>query len=182
MTTPAEKAKAKKRASRPIYGIVRRLVDPETGELFGAIVPAHPIDQRLMRERRYTVGRELRMEIKEPRNGAFHRLAHAIGALLVDNVEKFQGYQSHGALKAVQAESGVCCDLEKFVIDLGQFGRHEVERQIPRSLAFDSMTEDEFSVFFNGITAWIGEKYTSVMLDEVRAEYWQMVAGERNAA
>lgn len=177
MSTAAERNKAR-RARRPIYVTVRRLVDPATGEELGALVPASPMDQRLMRERKYAVGAEIRAELKQPRNSAFHRLAHAIGVLLVENVEEFQNIDSHAALKAVQAKSGVCCDPEKFVIDLGQFGRHEVERMVPRSLSYDCMSQEDFSQFFDGITAYIGEHYAGVMLDEVRDEFWRMCNGE----
>jgi hypothetical protein len=178
LSTALAKAKAK-RARRPIYMRVCRLVDPETGEQVGALVPMHPIDQRLMRERKFHVDREVRAELKQPRNPQFHRLAHAIGNLLVDNVEKFSGKQSHEALKIVQAESGACCDVEKIVLDLGTLGRHEIERAVPRSLAFDELEEDEFRTFFDGIVAYIGEHYTGVMLDDVREEFWSMVQGEQ---
>ena len=33
-------------------------------------------------------------------------------------------------------------------------------------------------MFFDGITAYIAEHYSSVMLDDVRAEFWTMVNGE----
>ena len=49
-----------------------------------------------------------------------------------------------------------------------------------RSIAFDDMEEDEFANFFNGITAYIGEHFAGVMLDDVRAEYWQMVNGDNS--
>ena len=32
--------------------------DPDTGELIGALVPANGIDQRLLRERHFTVGKK----------------------------------------------------------------------------------------------------------------------------
>ena len=63
------------------------------------------------------------------------------------------------------------------MIDLGTFGRHEVDRNIPRSLAFDEMEEDEFGKFFLGVTSYIADMYAGVMLDEVRDEYWLMVNG-----
>lgn len=171
-TTYAER-KAAKRARRPIYLTVQRLVDPRTGEEIGALVPAHPIDQRLLRERRFAVDREVRAELKQPRNVAFHRLAHALGHLLVDNVEAFRDLSAHEALKRVQRESGVCC--EPFEIDLGPLGK--VQAMQARSLAFDEMAEDEFRGFFEGITGYIAGHYASVMLDEVRAEFWDLVNG-----
>ena len=173
MTAAQRKVKAK-RARRPIYLMVARLVDPATGEEVGALIPANDIDRRLMKERRFAVGKEIRAELKQPRNHAFHRLAHAIGNLLVDNVEAFRDMTGHDALKEVQRESGVCCDVIE--LDLGALGKVPVKQ--PRSLAFDEMPEDEFRMFFDGITAWIGEHYASVMLDEVRASYWLMVNGE----
>jgi len=178
MTTAAERAKAK-RARRPVYLVVRRLVDPATGEEIGALVPAHPIDQRLLKERRFHVDREVRAELKQPRNVAFHRLAHAVGHLLVDNVEEFRDLTSHEALKRLQREAGVCC--EPFEIDLGPV-LGKVTAMQARSLAFDELEEDEFRTFFDGITAWIGEHYTQVMVDEVRGEYWDLVNGTTRRA
>ena len=167
-----------KRARRPIYMVVRRLVDPVTGEEIGALVPAHDVDARLLRERKFHMGREVRAELKQPRNPAFHRLVHAIGNLLVDNVEEFRDSDAHAAIKVIQAKTGVCC--EPMEIDLGSLGR--VTAQVPRSLAFDEMAEDEFHHLFEAIVAYIGEHYAHVMLDEVRAEFWQMVLGDRRAA
>lgn len=180
MSTVADRKKAK-RARRPVYLLVRKLVDPDTGELIGALVPAHPIDQRLMKERKFHVNREVRAELKQPRNPQFHRLAHAIGNLLVDEVEEFRDLDGHSALKKLQELSGVCCDAETFVLDLGTLGRHEIARNVPRSLAFDELEEDEFRRFFEGITAYIGEHYSHLMLDSVREEFWSMVSGERAA-
>lgn len=118
MTSAAAKKIQAKRARRPVYLVVRKLMDPDTGEVIGALVPAHPIDQRLLKERKFHVNREVRAELKQPRNAAFHRLAHAVGHLLVDNVEAFRDLDAHAALKRVQTESGVCC--EPFEIDLGR--------------------------------------------------------------
>lgn len=178
MTPAAKKIKAK-RARRPVYGSWTRVVIPETGEERLAWVAAHPIDSRLLRERGWKRGVECRAEFKRSRNVKFHRLGHAIGNLLVENVEAFRDMDGHDALKKVQADSGVCCDVEKLVIDLGTFGRHEVDRNIPRSLAFDEMEEDEFGKFFLGVTSYIADTYAGVMLDEVRDEYWLMVNGNQ---
>lgn len=181
MSTAAEKARAK-RARRPIYLTPMRLVDPTDGIEYAAFVPCHAIDNRLACERGFRIGHEYRAEIKQSRNVKFHRLAHALGHLLVDNVEQFAGKSAHDALKQVQADSGVCCDVERFVIDLGQFGRHEVERNVPRSMAFDDMESDEFSQLFTGLCDYIDAHYSSVMTDEVRAEYFLMTGEQKRAA
>lgn len=178
MKTQAAKKIQARRARRPIYLLVRKLVDPATGEEIGALVPAHDIDSRLLRERKFHVGREVRAELKQPRNPGFHRLVHAVGNLLVDNVEEFRDHDAHGAIKAIQTKTGVCC--EPMEIDLGPLGK--VTAQVARSLAFDEMDDDEFRLLFEAVTAYIGEHYAHVMLDSVRAEFWQMVQGERRAA
>ncbi len=51
--------------------------------------------------------------------------------------------------------------------------------KVAQSLAFDSMEEEDFADFFKGITAWIGDHYAHVMLDDVRADYWRMVNGRQ---
>lgn len=204
MTEAQRKIKAK-RARRPIYLTPMKLMDPDTGEVFGAFVPCHPIDQRLAKERGYRVGHEYRAEIKQSRNVKFHRLAHAVGHLLVDNVEDFRDMDSHAALKAVQLQSGVACEVIEMdaspvvsaLLDaaetvLGKGARTVLAAVLPaiktipvkvaRSLAFDDMEDDEFANFFEGITAYIGEHFTSVMLDDVRADYWSMVNGDNRRA
>ena len=88
----------KKPNRRPIYFVVRKMADPDTGEMVGCLVPDSGLDRRAMRDRKYTVGTQLRAELKKPRNVKFHRLAHAIGGLMVDNVESFSNLDAHSAV------------------------------------------------------------------------------------
>jgi hypothetical protein len=78
----------------------------------------------------------------------------------------------------VQRESGVCC--EPMEIDLGTLGKVPVN--VPQSLAFDEMENADFEHLFKGITQYIGDHYAGVMLDEVRAEFWQMANPESGRA
>lgn len=175
MTTAAQK-KAAKRARRPIYGTFERVAVLETGEERLALLASHPIDRRLLKERGYRQGDEVRIEIKKARNVKFHRLAHAIGNLLVENVEQFRHLTGHDALKQVQQEAGVFCDPME--IDLGPvIGK--VQARVARSIAFDEMDEGEFREFFKGITDYIDQHYASALTDDVRAEYHLMVAGDQ---
>lgn len=168
--TPAAKKIRAKRARRPVYLMVRRLMDPATGELVGALVPANEIDQRLLRDRRFVVGKEIRGELKQSRNPAFHRLVHAVGYLLVDHVDGFESMTAHDAIKEIQKRAGVFC--EPMAVDLGQFGTVEV--QVPRSIAFDEMDEGEFHEFFRGLTDYIDRHLISGVADAVRSEYLLM--------
>lgn len=201
--TYAEK-KADKRRRRPIYVTCMRLVDPVTGEEFGAFVPTHPIDRRLAKERGFRVGHEYRSEIKQARISWQHRLVHKIGQLMIDNVEGWEQLRSHDAVKRLQLESGVCCEVDEIdarpviravlalvQILVGKRTYAKLASNLPliatvpvkraESLAYDEMEQDRFEQLFDGITEYIGANYAHVMLDEVRAEFWDMAGLNRGA-
>ena len=178
MTTAAAKRIRAKRARRPVYLMVRKLIDPETGEIVGALVPANEVDARLLRERKFHTGREVRAELKQPRNTAFHRLAHALGHLLVDNIEGFEALSAHDALKRIQAEAGVCCD--PFEIDLGPLGKVSVMQ--PRSIAYDEMEGSEFEEFFRGVCDHIDQRYLPGLTGKARTDYLLMTGEQRREA
>lgn len=50
---------------------------------------------------------------------------------------------------------------------------------VARSLAFDSMDEDEFRRLFEGITRHIGIAYARVLINDVLAQFWLMANGHR---
>lgn len=200
LTAAAKKIRAK-RASRPIYMVVRRLLDPVTRQELGALVPEHEVDSELMRARGYRVGQELRAELKAPRDAWRHRLLHKIGRLMVENVDGWEALDTHEAVKRLQREASVCCDQvdmdatavvsavlaaadAAFGPGAAKLLREVLPRiesipvTVARSLAFDCMDEDEFRRLFEGITQHIGTHYTHVMLDEVVAEFWLMANGQ----
>lgn len=148
MTAVAAK---RKRTDRPVYFRVEKLVRPDTGEEVGALVPMTQWDQRTMRDRKYFKGTELRADLKKRRNVKFHRLAHALGALIVDHVEGYETEDTHSALKRIQRECGTCC--EEIEIDLGPLGK--VKAQQARSIAFDEMEQGDFQKLVLDICAHI---------------------------
>lgn len=168
----AVKLKAK-RQCRPIYLSVQRLVNPETGELIGALVPSHPIDQRLLRERKYHVGTELRAELKRPRNPRFNRLVHALGALASDQIDAFSGLDAHAAIKRLQRESGLCC--EEMELDLGPLGKLAVK--VPQSIAFDEMDETQFHELFRGISRHLAMTYWPGLSEDDVAQQAELMTG-----
>lgn len=156
MKTQSATAKARaKLRSRDIRMTVRKLVDPDTGELIGALVPDHPIDRRSMKERKFHVGRQLRATLREDRNPGFWRKAHVLGGWLADNVEAFAGLDMHTALKRLQELSGVGCETVEYDIPgVGKLTRTEAQ-----SLNFSDMDEGEFNTLWDGGTGdggWIG--------------------------
>lgn len=173
MTTVAQK-KAAKRARRPVYGTIVRVAVLETGEERLAIVASHPIDRTLMQERGFREGDDVRMEVKRPRNVKFHRLLHAVGQVMVDNVDGWEQLSAHDAVKRLQRESGTCC--EEVEIDIPGMGKLLAKQA--ESLAFDEMAPERFAQLFEGITAHIDREYSPDFTADVRGDYVAMVTGD----
>jgi len=156
-----------KRPRRPVYFRVERLVRIETGEEVGALVPLTKWDARAMRDRKYSTGSELRAELKKRRNVKFHRLAHAIGALAVEQLPDFHNLSAHDAIKRLQRECGACC--EEMQMDLGPVVG-TVAVKVPRSIAFDEMDESEFQQLVGSIYRHLAAKYWPDMDEEAVEE------------
>ena len=121
----------------------------------GALVPAHDAAREALRARGFKVGDVLLADLTKPRNAGFHRLAHAIGRLVTENVEAFAGMDGHAALKRLQAESGLQC--ESRMLDLPGLGGAMIVT--PKSIAFDAMDEGEFRGLVRGLCRFIAQKY-----------------------
>lgn len=157
-------------------------VTTAAGEVIGALVPRFATDRRLMRERGYKVGDDLRAELSKPRILGQHRKAHLLGGLVVVQVEGFEGLDQHSAIKRLQRESGICCEVEQIdaapVVSailaaadslLGAVATRmlkavlpeikTIDVQVPRSLAFDQMDESEFQSLYSGLCRHISERY-----------------------
>lgn len=169
---PSEAPKKGRRPRKPIYMDVRRLVDPKTGEELGALVPRYSCDRRAMKERKFHVGMELRADLTRARNPGFHRLAHVIGTLAVEQIEGFEHLDAHEALKKLQGETGVCCDVLE--VDHG-IGRDERGRFVnlgkstiykARSIAYDEMPEGDFNRVVKAVFALLSTKYWPGMSED----------------
>lgn len=158
-------SKKRKRAPRPVYFTVRRLVDPATGEEVKALAPRGWADRRLMNERSYRVGDEVRVTLSKPRNYQFHKLVHQLGSMMVIHVEALQGLDSHEAIKRLQRESGICCEEQEIEIP----GLGSLTVKVARSIAFDSMDEADFQHLWTGIC------------DHIARTYWPDLSGEEIA-
>ena len=162
-----------KRPSRPVYFTVRRMVDPSTGEEVGCLVPSARGDVREMRDRKYHVGDTLRADLRKPRNVRFHRLTHALGGLLVDQVEKFATMTAHDALKFVQRECGVFCETQE--IDIPSLGKLQVK--VAKSIAFDSMDEGDFQQLWTAVCEHVRATYFAGMDEHALEEAIGMMEG-----
>jgi hypothetical protein len=108
-----------------------------------------------MRERKFTVGKQLRATLRQDRNPKFYRKAHVLAGWLADNAERFAGLSQHDALKKLQELSGIGCETVEY--DLPGIGK--LTRTEAQSLNFSDVDEGEFNELWDGGTGdggWIG--------------------------
>ncbi|WP_333679903.1 hypothetical protein [Dyella sp.] len=121
----------------------------------GALMPADQVTVARLRNRGYHLGDLVFVEIKKPRNPRFHRLAHQLGALCVENLEAFAGMDAHAVLKRLQIEANVGCDE----IALNFPGIGPCSYRVPHSLSFESMDQGEFHAVMAGLCRYISARY-----------------------
>lgn len=151
-----------KSARNRVYLRAREVVDIATGEHCLGLVPATVADVAKLRERHLQPGQVLRADLARPRNLSQWRRAHLLGALVLHQCPGFEALDAHGAIKRLQVDSGVGCDLEAITVP----GVGVLERRLPRSLAFDEMDEGEFR------QVWLG------LCRHLIATYWPTLAVE----
>lgn len=184
----AEK-KPKIHKDKPVYLRVKKMVDPETGELQGCLVPVDHVACEILRQRHTRTGDLVRATLSNPRNVKFHRLVHQLGTVVRNNIESFEGMDSHSVIKRLQAESGVCCELQKIsakpvvsavmaaarvIVGDRLYSKIEsilpeiatIEVLAPSSIAFDCMDDGEFRGLWEGICRHIISRYWPTMTVE----------------
>ena len=184
-----QQACKKKHKDRPVYFVVKKMIDPDTGEVCGCLVPNHAIDQKILRDRKYRTNDVVRATLHHPRNSKFHRLVHQLGTVVRQNIDGFQDLDSHGVIKQLQRESGVCCDLVTInaspVVSailaaaeslLGSVAARMlgsvlpeiqyIDVLTPQSLSYDCMDESDFRVLWSGICAHLIQRYWPQMTED----------------
>lgn len=132
----------------------------------GALVPTDNATRLRLREKGYRPGDELEAELRKARNPGFHRLAHAFGRVLADNLDEFEGIPAHNVLKRLQLEAGLACD--EMLIKVPGVGA--CVHRIPRSLSFASMDETEFSEFYAALCRYVAKHYWPGLTEDQVAE------------
>lgn len=104
-------------------------------------------------------------EIRKPRNPGYHRLVHALGQVVADNLDEFEGMDSHATIKRLQLEAGVGCEAIAHKVN-----GMSIVQSIPLSLSFESMDQSEFESVFMGICRHLAKVYwPSATADEIAA-------------
>lgn len=135
----------------PIEMVWRLMNDPVTGKPAAALVAATDADRAKLRERGFRLNTRVFAHLWFPRNPRFFRLVHGLGELLGRQLDRFAGKDAHDVIKALQVESGVCCDQTK--TDLPDGG--QLIHTKAQSLSFHSMGEDKFKAFWSGVCAYV---------------------------
>lgn len=130
----------------------------------GALIPADEYTRNRMREKGYSVDDVLSATLSKPRNVKFHRLAHAFGQLVADNIEAFEGLDGHQVLKRIQIEGNIGCDE----IALNFPGVGPCTYRVPKSLSFASMDDGEFREVYDAMCRYIAKHYwTDLSADQI---------------
>ena len=161
----------------PIGLILRVMTDPVTGQPTACFVAATPADRSMLRERGFRLNTRVFAFLTLPRNPRFNNLVHGLGELLGRHLDRFAGKQSHDVIKALQVESGVCCDRTK--TDLPDGG--QLIHTKPQSLSYSSMGEDTFKAFWSGVCAYVIEHDWPTLTEERLTEMAEIDAFKEHA-
>lgn len=121
----------------------------------GGFAPADGYTIRRLREKGYHIGDVLAAVLTKPRNPRFHRLVHAFGRLVAENIEAFEGLDAHTVLKRLQIEGDIACD--EMALNFPGIG--PCTYRVPRSLSFASMEEGEFRETYRAFTRYVSKRY-----------------------
>lgn len=167
----------KRKRPQPIYMGWRKLIDPETRMPRMALVVIDSVGRAQMEERGYRPGDRVRCELSQPRHYGNHKFAHKLGQLARNQLTGFEDCETaHDAVKKLQRDSGVCCDVTATEIP----GIGTMNFRQPKSIAFDSMNEEEFrQVFVKGICEHLRDTYwPSLTVEQIT----EMIDGQEQAA
>lgn len=140
----------------------------------GGLTPADSLTQSRLRQRGYRVGDVVFAEIRKPRNPRFHRLAHAFGRLVAENIDAFEGMDPHAVLKRLQWEANVGC--EEMGVEVPGAGFAMI--RIPRSLSFESMGQGEFHEVVRGMCRHVAQRYWPTLTPEEIEHMATVMVGE----
>ena len=139
----------------------------------GCLRPADDLAKAKLRAKGFEIGELIFAEIRKVRNPRFHRLTHALGKMVADNIDAFEGMDPHAVLKRLQLECGIGCEEVAYKLH----GMTVVQR-IPLSLSFESMEESEFRQAFSGMCHHLGKTYWHGLSEQQVADMVELMPKE----
>lgn len=186
-------SKPKKRAPEPIGLRVTQMLDPESHAPRRVLVAATGSDADRLRTKGNKIGDLVFARISKPRSPGFHRLAHAIGKLAVENIEAMAHLEPHAALKRLQLEADAGCEtvmvqvhtiwpaviawidehlgrpmavMLKVVVEEMKMGSSTIPVRVPRSISYDAMDQIEFKEVIKTLCRYMALHYWPTMTPE----------------
>lgn len=145
----------------------------------GVLAPADSTSAARFRARGYHTGDVVFVEVKKPRNPKFYRMAHALGHMLIQNLDEFSEYtDAHSVLKRIQLESGIGCDETAIRAE----GLGMVLHRVPRSMSFESMDQGEFKEVYRGLCRHVSQRYWTELNEEQIENMVGVMVGDEDAA
>lgn len=137
------------RDERPIWGSFVMLADPGTGEEVCAWRALDPEEAQKLRGQGMRPGLEVAAYFQPNRNLKNFRQAHALAAFVRDNTEAFPAdMDSHQVLKRIQVDADIECEMRDEQAYIEGLGWIQIKRRDPRSLAFESMSQQVWREVF----------------------------------
>lgn len=143
-------------------------------QINGALVPADRYSAEALKSRKLGPADVVFAVLRKPRNPKHHRLAHALGQLLVENLDEFAELDAHSVLKRIQLEADIGCD--QMAINFPGLG--PCSYRIPKSLSFESMDQTQFEAVYSAMCRHIAERYWRDLTPERVAEMAEMMGAD----
>ncbi|MES0445043.1 MAG: hypothetical protein ABUJ92_00720 [Desulfobacterales bacterium] len=143
----------------------------------GGFQPASQTAIDELKERGYKIGDMVFADFSKPRNPGFHRLVHALGKLCSENLDAFEGVEAHKVLKRLQVEGNIECDE----VALNFPGVGPCVYRIPRSLSYESMSQDQFKLAYMGFCRHIAKVYYPTLTADQVDEMAELMADEHGS-
>ena len=140
----------------------------------GGLQPADNYTVERLRARGFKVGDLVASVLTKPRNPKFHRLVHAFGKVITENLEPFTGMDAHSVLKRLQVEGNIGCDEIGIVFP----GVGPCTYRIPQSLSFESMDEGRFKEVFSQFCQYVIREYWPGMTEEQIEQMATLISNE----
>lgn len=115
------------------------------------------------------LGGAVRVEIKRPRNLAWHRRYWALISLIADNTERYVPEDIHALLK-------LRCGCRRLIVD------SQGPQWVPDSISFNRMSHEEWVTFWNRVVDYVcAELLPGVSKDTLARELADLVGVEPEA-
>ena len=135
-----------------------------------ALLPADKQSEELLHA--VKTGRLVMVKTKTARNPQQHRLLWALAAKIADNVERFD--DAEHVVHELKINTG---HVERRQINVPGLGI--VFQEWPKSIAYESMAQEEFAIWFDKVLAYVAEKiWPGIPADEIRNEIAEMLGDD----